>query len=262
VRTSSLPPSALPADASAAPETPHLYGVKLTAILVFFVVCAWFSFRVVQGALALGVLWWLPVTAIAGYVAADLVSGLVHFLADNFAEADTPIIGAAFVRPFREHHTDPLGITRHGFVETNGNNVIVSLPVILPAALLLPVTTSTIAWLVGSFTLIFIFAVFLTNQIHKWAHQPEPPAFALRLQRAGLILSKEHHDVHHTSPFDTHYCITVGVWNRLLERVRLWERLEDGMRRWLPGTDPRRRVEREAEARARQAAAAAGRVDG
>ena len=34
-----------------------------------------------------GLRWTLPVLAVAGYVLADLVSGMVHFLADNFAEA-------------------------------------------------------------------------------------------------------------------------------------------------------------------------------
>jgi hypothetical protein len=229
VHTGSLPPSAQSiGDVSAVQATPHLHSVKLSALIVFFIVCTWFAVEVVRGGLTL----------------------------------DTPIIGAAFVRPFREHHTDPLGIVRHGFVETNGNNVIVSLPILVPAALLLPVTSSRFGWIVGSFTLCFIFAVFLTNQFHKWAHQAAPPAVAVRLQRAGLILSKDHHDVHHTSPFDTHYCITVGLWNPLLERAQFWSRLERAIRRWVPGTDPRLRVVREGEARARVVATAGGRVDG
>jgi hypothetical protein len=27
----------------------------------------------------------------------------------------------------------------------------------------------------------------------------------------GIILSKEHHDIHHESPYDTYYCITAGI---------------------------------------------------
>lgn len=251
-------PDAGPVGALESAPASSLHSVKLIALVAFLVLCAWLGAQVVRGGIALGLLWWFPLVAAAGYIVADLVSGLVHFLADNFAEEDTPVIGAAFVKPFREHHIDPTGITRHDFVETNGNNVIVSLPFIVPAVLWLPSESAAWGWMLATFTLCFILAIFLTNQFHKWAHQPEPPPFAVRLQRAGLILSKEHHDVHHTSPFDTHYCITVGLWNKWLERVQLWERLERAMRRWLPGTDPKMRVVREAEARARAAAARGG----
>ncbi len=45
--------------------------------------------------------------ALVGYVAADFISGLVHWLADRYGTPQTPFAGPNFVGPFRQHHVDP-----------------------------------------------------------------------------------------------------------------------------------------------------------
>jgi len=110
---------------------------------------------------------------------------------------------------------------------------------------LVPLETTYYGHLFGIFSFFLCFAAFLTNQFHKWAHMDVPPAFVGRLQAWGMILSKEHHDIHHESPYDTYHCITTGFWNPLLDRTHLFERAEHLIRRPVPGTDPRLRSERE-----------------
>ena len=72
---------------------------------------------------------WLAVlAAFGGLCLADLLSGLVHWSADTYGQPTTPILGG-FVRTFREHHADQVDITRHDFIETNGDACIFSAPV-------------------------------------------------------------------------------------------------------------------------------------
>ena len=228
---------------------PSLRRVQAVGYVLFFALMVWLAVRLVGAYPVVGTPWAALLSAVFGYLAADLASGVVHFLADNFGSPETPLLGPGFVLPFRQHHVDPLGITRHGFFAANGNNALVCLPVLIPVVLLTPVGESPFAFGAGVFTFVMLFAVFLTNQTHKWAHMAQVPAPVRWLQRTGLILSKPHHDVHHSSPFDTHYCITAGLWNPLFERYKLFDRLERAIRRWVPGTDPRPRVQQEAEAR-------------
>ncbi len=219
--------------------------LELAGIGAFAALAALLGGEIYLGAAAFGYAWLLPAVAVLAYLAADLASGFVHFLADNFGSEKTPILGPNFIEPFRDHHVDPKGITRNDFVDNNGNNCLASVPFMLLVYLFVPVASTAWGYLFGAFFLVVCLAVFLTNQFHKWAHMDAPPGWVVRLQRWGLVLSKEHHDVHHESPYDTYYCITVGIWNPLLDRLRFFERSERLIRRTVPGTDPLLRSERD-----------------
>ena len=221
------------------------YTLQVLGILCFLLLALLIAVNVYRGMGSFGHLWLAPVLAILAYLAADFLSGFVHFLADNFGAYDTPIIGPTFIQPFRDHHTDPSGIVGHDFVVANGNNSLASLPFMLAVWVAVPVETTYSGYLFGTFFLFLCFAAFLTNQFHKWAHMDVPPSFIGWLQARGVILSKGHHDVHHESPYDTYYCITAGFWNPLLDSTRFFERTERLIRRAIPGTDPRLRSERD-----------------
>lgn len=162
-----------------------------------------------------------------GYLAADLVSGFVHWLGDTWGTPETPVFGANFIRPFREHHLDQTAITRHDFIETNGSNCLGSLLVLLPTILILLALPRN-TWIVFllSFITSLTLSVFGTNQFHKWAHMAHPPTLIAWLQRKHLILSPEHHALHHRYPHDGDYCITVGWLNPLLEKIYFFRSLE------------------------------------
>ena len=222
--------------------------VQFVGYLVFFGLMGWLATSIVLGYRANGQWWVVALASILGYLVADLLSGIVHFLADNFGTPETPFVGQGFVLPFRQHHVDPLGITRHGFFIANGNNALVCLPVLVPIAMFVPITSSVMGYAAGVFTFVMLLAVFLTNQTHKWAHMESVPAPVRWMQNAGLILSKSHHDIHHVRPYNTHYCITVGAWNSLFEKYHVFDRCERLLRRWIPGIENTPRVEQDAAA--------------
>jgi Lipid desaturase domain len=152
---------------------------------------------------------WIVLLAMpAGWAGSDPLSGLLHWGCDSFGSAATPVIGPAFIRPFRAHHADPEAMTRHDFVETHGASCLAALP-FLAAACAVP---SIAAQALLTFTALGALA---TNQCHKWAHMEAgaTPRLVLWAQRRGLVLPREHHRLRHTPPFDSHFCMSCGWLN-------------------------------------------------
>lgn len=198
--------------------------IDLTAIVLFFANELWLWVRLAPALIQ------RPFLALSGlltgYILADFVSGFVHWLGDTWGTTKTPVFGKSFIRPFREHHVDQTAITRHDFIETNGQNCLASLFILIPANLLLPETWSAISLFLYTVFASTSLSVFGTNQFHKWAHLPKAPPVIAWLQERRLILSPKHHTIHHHNPFDRYYCITVGWLNPLLSHIRFFRKLE------------------------------------
>lgn len=224
--------------AALATSPPGHRAVELAAIVAFVALGATAAWRLGAHATADDGLR-IVAAAILGLLAADLASGLVHWACDTWGSLDTPLLGKAFLRPFREHHVDPQAITRHDFVETNGNNCLVALPV-LGLALLPPLGPEAPAGtFVAAFLLSLGLATMATNQIHKWAHQDAPPRLVAWLQRARLLLPPTCHAAHHRPPYAADYCITLGWLNAPLRAIGFFGRLERAIMA-LTGAVPRR----------------------
>jgi ubiquitin-conjugating enzyme E2 variant len=210
---------------------PRSYGrghraLEIASIAFVFGSLLWIACRVTLVAWDQpSALFGIGLSALAGYVLSDFLSGFVHWAGDTVGDETTPIFGPNFVHPFRYHHVDPEAITHHDFVETNGNNCIVAAPALLSIVWIIP---RQAGWLFYTCVLIACTAwfVFCTNQFHKWAHAKNPGRLVRAMQRAHIILSPEHHAIHHASPQDKYYCITVGWMNPLLERIRFFRACE------------------------------------
>ncbi|CAF0804337.1 unnamed protein product [Rotaria sp. Silwood1] len=187
--------------------------------------------------------WYLIIpAALLGISTADLASGIVHWGADTWGSVDMPVIGRNFLRPFREHHIDPTSITRHDFIETNGDNFAVTVPYLLYMAYKFTFFNDSDIKRTYNFEVyMFLLAIFvsMTNQFHKWSHTYFGlPSYITFLQRYHIILPRRHHRIHHVVPHDTYFCITTGWLNWPLEAINFWSRLETMIEKY-SGAKPR-----------------------
>jgi len=208
--------------------------LSVIAFAVLFIVslyrlCSWYSLKniwiiICSSAIAMGL--------------ADFLSGVVHWLSDTWGTLDTPFVGQTFIRSFREHHLEPFAITHHDFIETNGDNCMLTIP-FLTMTSFIPIRPNNVYDLfLVSFITLLCFWVMITNQIHKWSHTRKPSRFVAILQELNIILSRQDHNKHHQIPFDRNYCITNGWLNPWLTSIGFWRRAEDAITA-LTGAIPR-----------------------
>ncbi len=149
---------------------------------------------------------------LAGYVLADLGSGVFHWSVDNYGGASTPVLGS-IIDSFQGHHARPWTITQREWANNLSGPVVVHLP-LLAAALALPGGAPAKA-----FAAAFLACTALAQQTHAWSHlkRGDVPAPVLALQDAGVLVSCRAHGAHHKPPFASNYCIVSGLWNEFLD---------------------------------------------
>ena len=167
----------------------------------------------------------------AGFLGAELFSGVFHWATDNYGSLETPVFGPACAA-FQGHHGAPWTITHRSTM----NNVHKIARMAGPLALLAGVLMKPFAAIATS---VLLWGQVCAQEAHRWSHVPpsSQPSFIRRLQACGLLLSSEEHGRHHRSPYAEHYCILFGGLNPLLDRSGIFRWMEKVVYRW-NGVEP------------------------
>lgn len=163
---------------------------------------------------------------LCGALAADAVTGLVHWACDTWGSDRTPWLGPALVRDFRIHHRDPDAMLAHDWVSVNAAPGVAAFAGL--ALLALPALQPELAARPFAHAAMLALLVFggAANQLHQWAHAPRVPRWVRALQQGGVLLSPRRHARHHAAQHTAAYCISTGWLNPLLDGVGAWRALE------------------------------------
>jgi Lipid desaturase domain len=197
--------------------------LEYASVATFVLLAVWSFGRLIHASNHYFGLIVLP-AAFSAWLIVDILSGLLHFALDTFGSVHTPIIGNAFIRPFREHHVNPEEMTQHDFFELNGSSCFACLPIL---GFSVTIDLSSFTTIYFQALLLFIaLGAFVTNECHKWAHTEASltPHYIRWAQSRRLVLPPEHHALHHAKPFNSHFCMTNGWLNKPLNAcLRLWK---------------------------------------
>jgi plasmanylethanolamine desaturase len=161
----------------------------------------------------------VTVKSAGAVLAADLMSGVVHWAEDAYARLDTPIVGKLIGQANIEHHIKPRAFVERSYLQSSRDLILLSLAVVATAW-----WCKFLSWPI----VVFAIAAANANQIHKWAHSPphENGRLVTLLQRVKLLQTQRHHGRHHSGNKDSYYCSITNVVNPVLERIKLWQGLE------------------------------------
>lgn len=159
---------------------------------------------------------------LAGWLIADLIGGIMHWLEDCVLPEDLPVLGPYFIEPNRLHHSDPVAFLRGGFFGRNSTTWIVAGAVSLIWAAIFGPSLVWAGATAGGMVM---------TMVHALAHRAPPAESWIRaLQDVGIIQSVRQHAQHHRPPSDRRYCILTDWLNPVLDWLNVWARLEGLLR--------------------------------
>lgn len=152
---------------------------------------------------------------VAGFLAADFISGFFHWLEDNYGDESWPVLGTHIIAPNRKHHSDQRAFLSGTYLYRNWTTIAPCF-----ALLLLAIVSGA----ANPFVISACIVTSQANEIHAWAHQ-KCSRFVQLLQET-VLQGPRHHAEHHESPFDCRYCVISPFLNPFLDAMGFWSLCE------------------------------------
>ena len=150
-----------------------------------------------------------------GIIFTDFMSGILHYMQDNFFKEDWPILGR-IAEDGRGHHEDPMKFTKSNFFVRNWY--------VMLASAIIFVAWFTIFGLSWFIVTAVIFGSIIV-EIQYYTHVKDVPKWVQPLHKIGIFQSPKHHENHHTS-WDGHYCVVTDWVNPVLNKIGFWKFLK------------------------------------
>lgn len=153
-------------------------------------------------------------------LAADFLTGAVHWWEDTYGLPTWPLVGPVVIVPNIDHHREP---TRMSSMATLGKLIDRNWQATVLAAAVVAVL-SLAGWFSWQLLLIAVLAS-CGNETHRCTHVRCGP-IARFLQEICLIQTPQQHARHHRGQFDRYFCTLGNFVNPVLERIEFWRRAE------------------------------------
>jgi ubiquitin-conjugating enzyme E2 variant len=159
------------------------------------------------------------VNIILGYLLADFIMGIYHWIKDTYFSPFTPIIGKSLIWGSRLHHIRPRHVIEFSDWNLFSNSAKWTLLWMGPLIYFTGFTT---------FVISLFLTISLNDVIHKYAHMMdhERPMWATIIQKLYIFQSHDEHHLHHISPHEINYCPITPYINIILEEFSFWKKME------------------------------------
>jgi ubiquitin-conjugating enzyme E2 variant len=162
----------------------------------------------------------------AGWLAGDVVSGLMHHWSENYAKPDSgPAIARKIAKQAHRHHYHPAGLGDYTLSAWAFPHSMISwAPLVAGNLLNLPSPVMAAA-------LTTVAATSSYGLIHMWSHKrdAEVPSYIRGMRKVGLAMTRKDHAEHHGKPWNTDYCMVTPHMNRLFDKIDFWPKYEKGI---------------------------------